>query len=203
LSADGTHNTATTPSRLTLAVIVKRHFMSCEPKDLYNNFKQSIFALILKQVKQKDIAEELTSETFKRICHCQADGKECNNPKSYLYRIALNLINDYFNSNKRQIFITSEQLENSIAEEELPNLNKEVIECLLPLIHKLPPSYKEAIILADLQQLPQLQIAQRLGISISGAKSRIQRGRQQLKLLLLNSCQIKTDPFGNVTSCTC
>ena len=49
----------------------------------------------------------------------------------------------------------------------------------------------------------QIQIAEKLGISLSGTKSRIQRGRQQLKDLLLNSCQIETDRFGNVTSCIC
>ena len=177
--------------------------MNCEPKDLYQTFRQNIYGLILKQVRQKDIAEELTSETFRRICDCKAGGKDCNNPKAYLYRIAINLLNDYFKTIKKQVFISTEIIEPFLIDSKEQNLNKEVIECLIPLIEQLPDTYRQAVTLADIQQIPQIQIAEKLGISLSGTKSRIQRGRQQLKDLLLNSCQIETDRFGNVTSCIC
>ena len=45
------------------------------------------------------------------------------------------------------------------------------------------------------------QIAQELGISVSGMKSRVQRGRQKLKQLLQTCCQIELDAVGNAIEC--
>lgn len=75
---------------------------NCDPKHIYNSSSQNIYALILKQVGQKDVTKDLISETFKRLCIRTVDGKECNNPKAYLYRIALNLVIDYFNNTGRR-----------------------------------------------------------------------------------------------------
>ena len=179
------------------------NFMLCELKDLYQTFRQNIYGLMLKHVRNKNTAEDLTSETFSRICACKADGKECNNPKAYLYRVALNLLNDHFRKSKKNPISSIDNFEDLALGPEQINLNKRVIECLLPLIDQLPPIYREALTLADFEQLPQQKIAERLGVSISGAKSRIQRARQHLKGLLLSSCQIESDKFGNITTCIC
>jgi RNA polymerase sigma-70 factor (ECF subfamily) len=47
-----------------------------------------------------------------------------------------------------------------------------------------------------------VELAKRLGISVSGAKSRVQRGRQQLKEMLLECCEFEFDRRGRVYDCT-
>ncbi|MBW4622370.1 MAG: hypothetical protein KME17_23820 [Cyanosarcina radialis HA8281-LM2] len=69
--------------------------------------------------------------------------------------------------------------------------------CLRPLLEYLPASYRQAVQLADLDGMTQRAIAQELGISLSGMKSRVQRGRQKLKELLQTCCQIELDAVGN------
>jgi RNA polymerase sigma-70 factor (ECF subfamily) len=177
--------------------------MNCEPQSLYQLFRQRIYGLILKRVRQKDLAEEMTSEAFYRICNCKADGKECNNPKAYLYQVAMNLLTDYYKKKKNQFELSEDNSETIADDTDAGNLNTEVSMCLLLLIGQLPEKYKEAIYLADIEEIPQIEMARRLGISFSGAKSRVQRGRQQLKDLLLRSYQIEVDGLGNVTSCVC
>lgn len=177
--------------------------MQCELKYLYQTFRRNIYGLMFKHVRDKDIAEDLTSEAFSRICDCQANGKACDNPRSYLYRVALNLLNDHFKKHKKYPISSIEDFESTLKEADEANLNKRVIECLIPLIEELPPIYREALHLADIDLVPQQLIAKRLGISVSGAKSRIQRGRQHLKYLLLRSYSIESDKFGNITSCYC
>jgi RNA polymerase sigma-70 factor, ECF subfamily len=177
--------------------------MNCEPQNLYQYFRQRIYGLILKRVRQKDLAEEMTSEAFYRICNCKADGKQCNNPKAYLYQVVKNLLTDYYKKKKNQLELSEETTETIPDEADPKNLNTEVSMCLLLLINQLPAKYKEAIYLADIEEVPQIEIARCLGISFSGAKSRVQRGRQQLKELLLGSYQIEVAPLGNVTSCVC
>ena len=62
----------------------------------------------------------------------------------------------------------------------------------------LAPKYQEALQLVDIEGITQVELAHRLGISISGAKSRVQRGRQQLKQKLIDCCPVKTDQYGNI-----
>ena len=56
--------------------------------------------------------------------------------------------------------------------------------------------FDEALMLADIDGLAQQEVAQRLGISLSGAKSRIQRGREKLRARLDACCDIQTGPLG-------
>ncbi len=69
------------------------------------------------------------------------------------------------------------------------------------MIHRLPGPYREAILLTEFEGLSQVEMARRLGISVSGAKSRVQRGRQQLKNMLLDCCHFEFDRRGRVFDC--
>ena len=79
-----------------------------------------------------------------------------------------------------------------------PNLNRE-IECWLEAsIESLPEEYRAALTLSELERLSQQEVADRLGLSLSGAKSRIQRGRSRLRDQLLACCHLEFDHHGNI-----
>jgi RNA polymerase sigma-70 factor, ECF subfamily len=65
------------------------------------------------------------------------------------------------------------------------------------MIDRLPARYRTPLRLSELEGLPQQQVARRLGLSLSGVKSRVQRGRRQLKLMLLDCCHIEFDRAGS------
>ena len=69
------------------------------------------------------------------------------------------------------------------------------------MIDALPEPYREAIILTELEGLTQKELGERLGISLSGAKSRVQRGREQLKQALVDCCKFEFDRRGRVIDC--
>jgi RNA polymerase sigma-70 factor (ECF subfamily) len=50
----------------------------------------------------------------------------------------------------------------------------------------------------EMKGLPQRELSERLAVSLSGAKSRVQRGREKLKALLLRCCQVELDKRGNI-----
>jgi RNA polymerase sigma-70 factor (ECF subfamily) len=58
--------------------------------------------------------------------------------------------------------------------------------------------YRQAVQLSEIEGLPQQEVADRLGLSLSGAKSRIQRGRLMLKDELERCCRFEFDRRGNV-----
>ena len=74
----------------------------------------------------------------------------------------------------------------------------EVAGCLVPFVRNLPEPYREALLLTDIGGLTQIAAADRLGLSVSGVKSRVQRGRAKLKQALLRCCTIELDRRGGV-----
>jgi RNA polymerase sigma-70 factor, ECF subfamily len=65
-----------------------------------------------------------------------------------------------------------------------------------PLLDRLPPEQRRALQLSDLDGLTQADAAQREGVSVSGMKSRVQRGRRRLAELLGRCCELTLDTRG-------
>lgn len=158
----------------------------------------------LKRVSNKEIAEDLLQETFVRI-HKNLDNiDDIQLIRSWVFQIARNIVIDYYRSKSHNAKSVEDDLEDDldILIEEEENLN-ELVEGWLPqMITQLPNNYREAVELYELEGVPQKQIAERLGISLSGAKSRVQRGRTKLKSLLFNCCSFEQDRRGNVIGCS-
>ena len=66
------------------------------------------------------------------------------------------------------------------------------------MIERLPPDYRDAITLVEFEGLTQQVAAKQIGISLSGMKSRVHRGRKQLKQMLDDCCLIELDRRGGV-----
>ena len=66
------------------------------------------------------------------------------------------------------------------------------------MVQSLPDPYRQAIMLAEIEGLPQKAVAEKLGLSFSGAKSRIQRARSLVRDLLDQCCHFTYDGRGNV-----
>lgn len=161
-------------------------------EDLSDNLKKYIF----KRVGNSHDAEDILQEVFLKIYSNIGEIKDNTKIYAWVYKIARNTIVDYYRTRKQV-----EQLP-EIPDENI-NLNKsepygELITCLKPMIDRLPEKYKQAILLAELGELTQKELAVKLGLSVSGAKSRVQRGRAFLKKMFLECCQFQFDSCGNI-----
>src|SRR5215203_4079688 len=76
----------------------------------------------------------------------------------------------------------------------------EMARCISPMVRGLPDNYRRAIELTELEGMTQAAAAERLSLSVPGAKSRVQRGRARLRAMLLRCCEIETDRRGRVTA---
>jgi RNA polymerase sigma-70 factor (ECF subfamily) len=74
--------------------------------------------------------------------------------------------------------------------------------CVSVFVARLPSPYREAVTLVELQGLTAREAAEMIGISVSGMKSRVQRGRAQLRQLFDECCEIALDVRGKVTDFT-
>jgi RNA polymerase sigma-70 factor (ECF subfamily) len=77
---------------------------------------------------------------------------------------------------------------------------RELSACLKPLISSLGPADREALQLVEFEGVTQVEAAGRLGLSVSGMKSRVQRARLHLRTALDECCQIALDRRGGVIS---
>jgi RNA polymerase sigma-70 factor (ECF subfamily) len=118
---------------------------------------------------------------------------------AWVYQIARHEIFDFYRSRVPRPQVSVEEAVNS--DRDVGNMNHAVGAWLSRMIGELPDTLREAVRLYEVENLPQAEIASRLEISLSGAKSRVQRGRRQLENLLRGCCQIDLDRRGNVIEC--
>jgi RNA polymerase sigma-70 factor (ECF subfamily) len=71
--------------------------------------------------------------------------------------------------------------------------------CLTGFVARLPSPYREAVTLVEVEGLTSREAAAAMRISVSGMKSRVQRGRAQLREMLEACCAIAIDARGKVT----
>ena len=125
---------------------------------------------------------------------------------AWLHRIARNAIIDHYRIRRaHRPLPTDDALDHAVDEREEVGPNQatqELARCLRPLIDQLPDKYRQAVTLVDLDGHTQVATARELGLSLSGTKSRVQRGRRQLRQLLTACCVIATDRTGAVSGYT-
>lgn len=179
--------------------------MTSEVTTIWTGFHQELKAFILNKTHNSSDADDILQEVFIKIIHNIDKVNQAENLQHYLYGIVRNAIYDYFRNKKFMIDNTG--FEEKISEEETQSLNTTIAECCIkPFIHKLPDNYRDALLITEFQDISQKELAEKLNISYSGAKSRVQRGKEKLKDLLLQCCAYKADVYGNILNaenCDC
>ena len=151
---------------------------------------------LLQRVSDPQVAEDLLQETFLRIHQKLDEIDDIQRITAWVFQIARNLVIDHYRSAARASEAKADDLQAGADEEE--NLNELVSGWLLLMLAELPDDYREAVELYELEGISQQEIADRLGISLSGAKSRVQRGREKLKDSLFDCCSFEQDRRGNI-----
>jgi len=168
------------------------------PEELWAVYSPRLKNYITKHVPDKYEAEDILQEVGIRMQKNVDRIKDITNVEAWLYRIAHNLIVDYFRgANKCSLIENINEISVPVAPEQ-ENYNKETAECLLKLLEYLPDTYKEAIIESDYNGEKQSQLGRKWGLSNSGSKTRIQRARKKLKAVLLSCCEVQSDNAGNI-----
>ena len=160
--------------------------------NLWQEHKARLRGYIAKQVRDDDAADDILQEVFLKVHKSLHTVKSRGSITAWLFRIAANAVADHYRSHKPW----EELPEELAAPEPERDYTAELAACLQPLIADLPERYKSALLLSEIEGLPQKEVASRLGISLSGAKSRVQRGREKLRLRLLDCCDIETGRGG-------
>jgi RNA polymerase sigma-70 factor, ECF subfamily len=160
--------------------------------DIWGAHKARLRGYVARRVQDRDAVDDILQDVFLKAHHNLHTLKSRGSITAWLFRIASNAIADHYRSRKTWVELPDE-LESPEPEADPVG---ELAACLQPLIDDLPETYRVALVLSEIEGLPQREVAARLGISLSGAKSRVQRGREKLRQRLHDCCVIETGRQG-------
>ncbi len=181
-----------------------------DTEQLWRELRDRLRAFIARRVDNPADVNDLLQEVFLRIHQHLSTIKDSERLTAWIFQLTRNVITDFYRAapHRREILRESfaereaggeaEEPAELLTSEEQAARQDELAPCLTPLIERLPEHYRDAIQQVEIEGLSQLALRERSNMSLSGAKSRVQRGREKLKDLLLQCCQVEFDKRGQV-----
>ncbi len=163
---------------------------------IWKEFYAPLKGFVAGRVSNHAAVDDIVQNVFIKIAGHISELKDSQKIRTWIYQITRNTIIDYYRKQKPtdELPVYLQMMD----EYDEQDLSKELASCIRPMIEQLPDKYREAIELTELNGISQKQLSEQLGISLSGAKSRVQRGREKLKELLTACCHIEADRYGNI-----
>jgi RNA polymerase sigma-70 factor (ECF subfamily) len=168
-------------------------------ESIWNEFSDKLGQFIRSRVADPATADDIRQDVFVKVQTKLGQLDDPSKLQSWLYLIARNAIIDHYRTKKH-----TTEIPDSLQAEQTTDNDPEMEglkAAFRRMIYTLPDPYRDAIVLTEFEGLSQKQLAARLEISLSGAKSRVHRGRALLKRMLLDCCQFEFDRRGSVIEC--
>jgi RNA polymerase sigma-70 factor (ECF subfamily) len=172
--------------------------------DALHAMRARLHGFIARRVESPDVADDLTQEVLLRLL-AHNDGRVAN-PTAWLYRVARNVIIDHYRtraSHSRGRHDDGDLAAAVPAEDPFDDdpqaAHRELAGCLGSLVDQLAEPYRSAVTAVDLHGRTHTDVAHVVGLSVSGMKSRVQRGRRQVRQLLTECCRVYTTRSGSIS----
>ncbi len=185
--------------------------MSLDTDHVWRAFGESLRAFLARRAPA-DRVDDLLQEVFLRI-HRGLDGlADEQHLAAWVHRIARNVLTDAYRRRRREAPLDAggacgvdaagraastgsgaPLADEPLARAPADELPDEVATAVARMAERLPDTFRDAVLLHERDGLSQQEVADRLGLSLSGAKSRIQRGRDHLRGMILACCHVEFD----------
>lgn len=168
----------------------------------------SIERFVRRRISDPHQAEDVVAEVMMRIHQHIGTVNDRERVTAWVFRIARNAITDHYRRTSRRHEVLTADIDASTdasadawLDDQQATLS-ELAACIRPLVDALPDDFRRALELTDLAGHTQAEAAEIEGISLSGMKSRVQRGRRQFAALVAQCCDITTDSRGELVDFT-
>ncbi|MCL2152307.1 MAG: RNA polymerase sigma factor SigZ [Oscillospiraceae bacterium] len=170
---------------------------------IWEDYNSALRSFIRKRIANEHDVEDILQDIIIKVHQNLDNMSDYKKISSWLYKIAHNAIVDYYRiKGKGNTTIELTDDIEAVVDEDLSE-NAEVALCLSFLINMLPEPYKQAILLTEFERITQRELSSMLGLSLSGAKSRVQRARRMLKDIISSYCELEIDRRGNIIDHKC
>jgi RNA polymerase sigma-70 factor, ECF subfamily len=162
---------------------------------LWREFSRPLLGFLRSRVANSADAEDLLQAIFLKVQRGLPNLRDTGKLQGWIYQIARHALTDYYRRRRPEDVVDElPELAQSLDGEDEVDLRPAIRR----MIAALPPEFRDAIVLTEFQGLSQIELAARLGLSNSGAKSRVQRARARLRVMLDECCHFEFDRRGKV-----
>lgn len=164
---------------------------------IWHDLRGRLRQFVQSRVSSATDVDDVLQTVFLRIHQKLPDLRRADRLESWVFQITRNAITDYF----RKKNATTDEVDTFVDASNpstQSNAEAELAGCMTALVARLPEDQRRALSMYEFAGISQKEIAARESISVSGAKSRIQRGRKGLESMLRACCEFELDRRGNV-----
>jgi len=174
-----------------------------EARGAWRDIEARLRPYVARRVASAAEVDDLVQEILVRVHKGLATLRDDESFGGWVYRIAARSIADAARLHARDPVARGADVVEAAGagSDEAADLQLELGECVALFVARLPSPYREAVTLTELQGLTQKDAAEMLGTSLSGMKSRVQRGREKIREMFEECCEISVDCRGRVVDC--
>lgn len=143
--------------------------------------------------------EEVLQEVFIKAMRQGQQFCRIDNPRAWLFQVARNALADRLRVSREHVSLPDDLV---APQHDAPSPVEDLSQCLPRVLSELSATDRQAISFCDIEGRSQQELADLLGLSLSGAKSRLQRARQHLRQKMESACQVRYDESGSVCGFT-
>lgn len=171
---------------------------------IYETFQRKVHRYLTRLVGEHE-AEDLTQEVFVKVSQALSRFRQESHLSIWVYRIATNTALDRLRRPSFQDAVRERVSDEDATEERAPTVEQHLIrremnECIRGFVENLPVDYRSVVVLSELEELTNQQIAEVLGISLGTVKIRLHRAKARLKKEFSTRCNFYRDE-GNRLAC--
>lgn len=186
-----------------------------ETRGVWTDLDAKLRPFVARRVRSASDVDDVVQNVFLRVQRGLSDLRDDERFGPWVYQVARSAIADHHRRSRRHPIADVEveldagadvAAEPTVAQrgddaEDDRAAEQELAAYVAVFITMLASPYREALTLTELEGLTQKEAARMMGISLSAMKSRVQRGREQLRRALEDCCSIALDARGRVVSC--
>ncbi|HOD84038.1 MAG: ECF RNA polymerase sigma factor SigE [Planctomycetes bacterium ADurb.Bin126] len=175
-----------------------------ETERLWIAMHKRLLTYIHGRVRSVHDSEDILQEVFVRVLANRDGVRDAGSVTAWLYQITRNAIADYHRRRAAAVRAmariatdvpeSTEDSETTIQTQAI----EEFARCIEPFLRGVPEPYRQAIAMTELGGMTQKAAARELGVSLSGMKARVQRGRSKLKDVILDCCSLELGRRGSL-----
>jgi RNA polymerase sigma-70 factor, ECF subfamily len=170
--------------------------------DQWKRLRTDVGRLVARRVASTADVEDVVQEVLIRVWRHGGRLRHDERFGAWLSRVVSNAVVDHMRSRSSHPLAADDASDDlAAATGDPPSAHELIAAVLRPFVDQLSPRYREVIKLSELDGWSHASIAGRLSLSVSGVKSRVQRGRKQLRTLLERCCAFALDARGAPMSC--
>jgi len=167
-------------------------------EELWDSFGDRLKDFVRKHARNDADVDDILQDVFVKVHRGVGTLRQQDRLVPWLFQIARNTITDHYRRQSKLADGLEEDVPEMAAERSGLDDEREAYSWVKAMVDELPPAYREAILLTEFDGISQREMSRQLGISFSGAKSRVQRARAKLKDKLLDCCHFELDRRGGV-----